>query len=119
MVTDGLSPWEMAALVDQLEPSFDAVLVSGIARGVLSNGFAWFAQTTKHPKLGIVLAAVVNEALSAGVQALLRTDIYALDNRDYLLGRRFLIANNLLFGAPARGDPLYALWMKTVNDPEY
>jgi len=127
MSADGQSTWEMAALVDRLRPRFDGVLVLGVSFGQLSLGLTgghdgYYSSLTKiadNPRFGITSEAFDNEARLAGLNVPYRTGVYALDNINFLVARRYAIARNLIKGPPTNGDPLNAPWVPHVNRPEY
>jgi hypothetical protein len=110
---DGESLWEMVALVDQLPPRFNGVLVLGVGPGIISVPLEDYANAIYKPGLGFTSEALDNEARSRGVKVPYRTGIYFVDNWRFFAARRYHIARNLLIMGPQPdGDPLDVSWMK-------
>ncbi|MCV2874524.1 hypothetical protein OEZ71_19670 [Defluviimonas sp. WL0050] len=123
LATDAQSTWEMAAILDRLQPGPGSVIVIALTPGVLETaGYGpdgHLRELVKWPKLGFTSAAFDEEARRAGVDVPVRTGIHAIDNAGFILSRRKVMLKNLLWGGYDYADPLTAPWYDHVNRPEF
>ena len=100
--------------MDILGPHLDGVVVLGVSPAGLAHeltgGYASLDALLQNPRLGLLSSAFDEEVRRAGLPVPVRTGVYAVDIRRFLLARRSTIRKNVVNGSPSYGDPMKAGW---------
>jgi hypothetical protein len=114
LTTGGQTLWESAALLDQLAPDFQGVVVVGVSPVLMRRSPAVLAQIVAQPRLGIVSDVLDAEAERLGIPVPPRIGVYLWDQRPFLLGRVRALARNLMNG-PVRPQRHQALGRRPLD----
>ena len=87
LAAGGLSPWEMASLMDLIGEGFNGTIVIGIGAEILATPPSELESLAKHPRLAFGTAVFDEEVRRAGFEPQERTGNYFIDNSQFFTAR--------------------------------
>ncbi len=122
--TASQNAFEMAAILDRLDPYAGSVVVIGLNPGLFTKEItqdqnSLVYDVVDQPNLAFYSDVLSDEIKRIGDKPPFKTGIYTIDNIEFFMARRKAMIKNVLSGGTPYGDQLDAPWIKKVNKPEF
>lgn|GEM_PF-3574666 len=122
--TASQNAFEMAAILDRLDPYAGSVVVIGLNPGMFTKEItpdenSLVYSVVEKPKLAFYSDVLSDEIKLIGNKPPFKTGIYTIDNIEFFMARRKAMLMNIMSGGTPYGDPLDAPWIEKVNSPHH